>query len=65
MDTGLGGKAVDEMWGDNTKGMLSGCVNEDSETDSHLYLRGRENRLGDMMIEGEGRVRNDCQVFHL
>lgn len=47
------------------KGMLSGGVNEDSETDSHIYLRGRENRLGDMMIEGEGRVRNDCQVFHL
>ena len=65
MDTGLGGKAVDEMWGDNMKGMLSGGVNEDSETDSHLYLRGRENRLGDTMIEGEGGVRNDCQVFHL
>lgn len=47
------------------KVMVYGGVNEDSETDSHLQLRGRENRLGDMMIEGEGRVRNDCQAFHL
>ena len=35
------------------------------QTDSHLYLRGRENRLGDVMIEGDGRVRNDCHAFLL
>lgn len=35
------------------------------QTAVYLYPRGRENRLGDAMIEGEGRVRNDGQVFHL
>ena len=42
MDTGLGGKAIDEMWGDTMKVMLYGGVDEDSETNSCLSISKRQ-----------------------
>ena len=41
MEIGLGGKAVDEMWGDNMKVMVYGGVNEDSETDRQPSISKR------------------------
>lgn len=41
VEIGLGGKAVDEMWGDNMKVMVYGGVNEDSATNRQPSIAKR------------------------